>query len=126
MATTSHNANGHRRRQLRARVLAEEAHCALCGGPVDKTLRFTPGGHGQRCPGGTCTGCSPHPMSPVVDEDLPRSRGGSPYERENCHLMHRSCNGAKGTMTITEYKTRGHGTTDSETTPKIVVNLVQW
>ena len=29
-------------------------------------------------------------------------------------------------MTIAEYKTRGHGSTDSETTAKIVVNLIQW
>lgn len=65
-------------------------------------------------------------MSPVVDEDLPRSRGGSPYDRDNCHLMHRTCNGAKATMTIAEYKTRGRAAADSDTTAKIVVNLIQW
>ena len=64
-------------------------------------------------------------MGPVVDENLPRSRGGSPYDRENCHLMHRACNGEKGTLTILDYKTRGRGTINGET-PKIVVNLIQW
>ena len=78
------NANGHRRRQLRARVLAEEETCALCGEWVDKSLHHL------------------DPMAPVVDEDVPRSRGGSPYHRANCHLMHRVCNRWKSTMTLAE------------------------
>lgn len=123
MATRSHNANGHRRRQLTARVLAEETHCALCGGPVDKSLRTKPGAHGKRCPGGTCPGCTPHPMSPVVDEDIPRSRGGSPYERDNCHLMHRSCNGWKSRMTLAEAKAKLAGQATHATT---VTNLITW
>lgn len=67
-------ANGHRRRQLRAQVLAEEDHCGICGRAVDKTL-----------PPGL-------PGSPEVDEIIPVSRGGSPYLRENCRLSHRACN----------------------------------
>src|SRR5690606_34349643 len=85
------NANGHRRRQVRARVLAEEDLCALCDLPVDKTL--------------------PHldPMAAVVDEDIPRSRGGSQYERSNCHLMHRAHNQWKGTMTLAQARAKWHG-----------------
>jgi 5-methylcytosine-specific restriction endonuclease McrA len=64
-------ANGHRRRQVRAQVLAEETHCWLCGEPVDKTL-----------PAGL-------PGSPEVDEIVPVSLGGSPYDRSNCRLAHR-------------------------------------
>ena len=69
--------NGHRRNQVRARVLAEEETCWLCGGLVDKTI------------------ATPHPMSPEVDEVIPVSRGGSPYDRTNCRLSHRSCNRAR-------------------------------
>lgn len=106
--TERHNANGHRRRELTTRVKAEEHTCALCDKPVDKTLNMTPGGHGKKCPGGECTGCIPHPMRGEVDEDIPRSRGGSPYLRSNCHLLHRTCNRWKSTMTLTEARTKLH------------------
>lgn len=125
MVTPAANANGHRRRELRARVFAEETHCALCGGRVDKNLRYTPGMHSKRCPGGGCAGCSPHPMSPVVDENIPRSRGGSPYERENTSLMHRSCNGWKGAMTLTEARAK-QARDASAQTERVVVNLIKW
>ncbi|KAA8828304.1 HNH endonuclease [Bifidobacterium tissieri] len=68
------NANGHRRRQIQARVLAAYDTCHLCGRPVDKTL-----------PAGL-------PGSPEVDEIIPVSRGGSPYQFTNCRLAHRWCN----------------------------------
>ena len=108
MAAPMHNANGHRRRELTARVKAEENTCALCGKPVDKTLSMSLGEHGPRCPGGACTGCRPHPLRGEVDEDLPRSRGGSATERSNCRLMHRKCNQWKSDMTLAEARTKLH------------------
>lgn len=111
------SANGHRRRELRKRVLREEHNCALCGLPVDKTLKNTPGEHGPKCPG-NCPGCQPHPMSPVVDEDIPRVKGGSPYARANCHLMHRRCNRWKSTMTLTEARTKWH----AQNKPKVTAS----
>lgn len=69
--------NGHRRDQVRRRVLAEEDDCWLCGRPVDKTLK------------------TPDPGSPEVDEIVPVSKGGSPYDRANCRLSHRRCNRAR-------------------------------
>lgn len=71
-------ANGHRRRQLRLRVLAAYDTCALCGLPVNKTLK------------------TPHPMSPEVDEIIPVSRGGNPLAWDNVQLAHRDCNRRKG------------------------------
>ena len=121
MPTPPANANGHRRRQLRARVLAEETQCALCGAPVDKTLGMAPGAHGPRCPG-NCTGCIPHDMRPEVDEDLPRSRGGSPYERTNTRLMHRACNRAKANRTIAEF----HAHQAGQQQPQSITNLIAW
>ncbi|KAA8831455.1 endonuclease [Bifidobacterium tissieri] len=66
--------NGWRRNQLTARVKAAYDTCHLCGRPVDKTL-----------PAGL-------PGSPEVDEIIPVSRGGSPYDFNNCYLAHRWCN----------------------------------
>jgi 5-methylcytosine-specific restriction endonuclease McrA len=71
-------ANGSMRNKLRARVLREETHCWLCKLPVDKTLP-----HGL-------------PGSPEIDEVIPVSKGGSPYERSNCRLAHRLCNQKRG------------------------------
>lgn len=73
--------NGWRRRQLRARVLAAYDVCAICGKPVDKTLK------------------TPHPMSAEVDELIPVSRGGDPYSFTNCRLTHRRCNRMKSDKT---------------------------
>ena len=83
MAHNPRTANGHRRREVRARVLAEESSCGLCGAPVDKTLTTLENGR-------------IHPMRAEVDEIVPVSKGGSPYDRSNCQLAHRACNQAKG------------------------------
>jgi 5-methylcytosine-specific restriction endonuclease McrA len=87
--------NGHRRRELVARVKATETHCALCDEPVDKTLHYL------------------DPRGAVVDEDIPVARGGSPYDRANCHLMHRSCNRWKSTLTLAEARLKRAGQTSS-------------
>lgn len=71
------NANGHRRRQIRRRVLAAYTHCALCGLPVDKTLPHT------------------DPGAPEVDEITPVSLGGDPLAWSNVQLAHRICNQRK-------------------------------
>jgi 5-methylcytosine-specific restriction endonuclease McrA len=63
---------------LRRRVLAEEDVCGICGEPVDKSLP-----HGL-------------PGSPEVDEIIPVSKGGSPFERANTRLVHRLCNQRRG------------------------------
>ena len=82
--TNTTNANGHRRRQLTARIKATSTHCALCHQPLRPELEW------------------PHDWCTVVDEDLPRSRGGSPLDRENTSAMHNRCNRFKGTMTLNE------------------------
>lgn len=69
--------NGWRRDQLRKRVLAAYDMCAICGQPVDKTLR------------------TPHPLSAEVDEIIPVSRGGDPLAWDNVRLTHRRCNRLK-------------------------------
>lgn len=73
---------------VEARVRAEETHCHLCGGKVDKTL-----------PAGM-------PSSPEVDEIIPVSLGGDPLDRDNCRLAHKSCNARRGNMTVAEFRRR--------------------
>ncbi|MDQ1122160.1 hypothetical protein [Microbacterium trichothecenolyticum] len=120
---TTTNANGARRRALVKRVRAEESTCALCDKPVNPTITVQHGQHGSKCPTRDCTGCVPHPMRGEVDEDIPRSRGGSPYDRENCHLMHRKCNQYKGNLTLAEARAKLATTT---TTHRVVICSPIW
>lgn len=76
------HANGWRRRQVVARVLAAYDTCHLCGRPVDKSL-----------PPGL-------PGSPEVDEIIPVSKGGSPYLFSNCRLAHRWCNRVRSNHSV--------------------------
>ena len=75
------------RQKLRARLLHNTEVCALCGKPIDKTLK------------------TPHPMSAEVDEIIPISKGGSPIAPDNCQLVHRICNQRKGNKTNTTVST---------------------
>lgn len=81
MSSNPRRANGHRRDKVRRRVLAEEDICWLCEQPVDKTLHYL------------------EPMAPEVDEVVPVSLGGSPFDRANCRLAHRRCNQRRGNGT---------------------------
>lgn len=70
---------GHRWRQLRAQVIAEETHCWLCKQPVRKDIPY------------------PHPLSPSVDHvaeaaDNPRLF----HARSNLRLTHLRCNLSRG------------------------------
>ena len=78
--------NWKRRESVRNWVLSTQDTCGICGRPVDKTLGKV------RQEDGTYKW---HPMSPVVDEIIPISKGGSPYDRDNCQLAHRICNAHK-------------------------------
>lgn len=78
MASNPRCSNGARRRAIRARLLATQDVCALCGRTIDKSLR------------------TPHPMSAEVDEIIPVSKGGNPLDIRNCQLVHRVCNQRKG------------------------------
>ena len=73
MTNNPRRSNSTRRNKLRARVLREEDHCWLCGKQVNTQLQ----------PG--------KPDSPEVDEILPVSLGGDPYDRSNVRLAHRLC-----------------------------------
>ena len=97
MASNPRRANGHRRDQVRRRVLAEEDSCWLCGLPVDKTLHYL------------------DPQAPEVDEVVPVSLGGSPIDRTNCRLAHRLCN-----------VRRGNGTRAAKPKPEPLTSARRW
>lgn len=78
VARSRYAANGHRRRQLRARLAALGLPCAICGDPIDYSL-----------PAGD-------PGAFEVDEALPCSLGGSELDWDNVQPAHRLCNRLKG------------------------------
>ena len=98
MVTNPRNRNGARRRQLRARVLAAYDTCAICGKPVDKSLR------------------TPHPLSAEVDEIIPVSRGGNPLAWDNVRLTHRRCNRLKSNKSDDYARARLAGAPQLKTT----------
>lgn len=72
--------NGPHRAQFEANrkiILATQNICAICGKPVDKTLKY------------------PHPMSATVDHIIPIARNGHPSDISNLQLAHRWCNRQK-------------------------------
>ena len=60
-------------------VLASQDICAICGKPVDKTIK------------------PPHPLSASIDHIIPIAKGGHPADLSNLQLAHRACNRQKGT-----------------------------
>lgn len=68
-------------------VLATESVCAICGKPVDKSLKY------------------PDPMSPSVDHIIPVSKNGDPSSLDNLQLTHRYCNLMKSNKIGIEKKT---------------------
>jgi len=59
------------------RIYATQKICAICGKPVDFSLKF------------------PHPLSPSIDHIIPIDKGGHPSDIENLQLAHFTCNRAK-------------------------------
>lgn len=60
--------------KLRARVIAEEPNCWICGDEINPAHRW------------------PHPMCGTGDHIVPIEAGGDILDRENVHAAHRSCN----------------------------------
>ena len=79
-------ANGARRRALRNRWRAIGAPCGICGHPIDYSLGMVTVNGKRR----------PHPMSFVVDEIVPVSKGGDPLDFENTRPAHWVCNARRG------------------------------
>lgn len=100
MTSNPRRANGSARDKVRARWRAIGAPCALCGKPIDYSLgMITDKRTGKR---------RPHPMSFVVDEIVPVSKGGSPFTMDNTRPAHYICNARRGdgSRELREYRGR--------------------
>lgn len=58
-------------------IMATQTNCALCGLPVDKTIKW------------------PDPMSATIDHVIPVQKGGHPSDLQNLQLAHFWCNRQK-------------------------------
>ena len=67
-------------------ILATQSVCAICGKPVDKSIKY------------------PDPMSPTVDHIIPLAKNGDPVALDNLQLAHRYCNRMKGDKLMNERK----------------------
>lgn len=63
--------------KARARILATQGICGICGKPVDMSIKY------------------PDPLSPTVDHIIPINKGGHPTDINNLQLAHRWCNRMK-------------------------------
>lgn len=79
--------NGHRRNELRRWLKSQGLPCHICGMAIDYSL-----------PAGD-------PMSFEVDEIVPVSKGGSPFDRSNVAPAHRICNQRRGNRPLSASKT---------------------
>lgn len=68
----------------RAKLFANAETCAICGLPIDKSLKF------------------PHPMSITADHIIPVSKGGDPMALDNLQAAHLICNEVKGSKLTIE------------------------
>ena len=80
-------ANGSRRDAIRARWRSIGDPCHICGKPIAYDLGMVVDENGRR---------KPHPMSFVVDEIVPVSRGGDPLDFANTRPAHWICNARRG------------------------------
>ena len=71
------------------KILLTQEICAICGQPVDKTLKY------------------PHPLSPTVDHIIPVAKGGHPSSIDNLQLAHFTCNRQKWDKIIDTSQTAG-------------------
>ena len=62
--------------------------CQICDEPIDYGLPYL------------------HPRAFEVDEKVPFSRGGSPYDLDNTGPAHRECNQWKSDMTLQEARAK--------------------
>ena len=69
-------------------IFATQTVCALCGKPVDFTLKY------------------PDPWSPTIDHIIPINKGGHPSDLSNLQLAHFRCNRLKADKIVETTKNK--------------------
>lgn len=88
--------NGNARRKLRLWLKSQGRSCWICrafGRPADIDYSLPPG----------------HPWSFEVDELVPISKGGSPFDRTNVDAAHRACNQWRGNKSVAQVMEMARG-----------------
>ena len=98
MGNNPRRSNGSARDKVRDRWRSLGLPCAICGKPIDYSLGMVIDRRTGKM--------RPHPMSFVVDEIIPVSRGGSPYSMDNTRPAHYICNARRGDGTRKKKTTR--------------------
>ena len=70
----------------KAKIMATQTVCGICGKPVDKSLRY------------------PHPLSPCIDHIIPVAKGGHPSDIDNLQLAHWACNRQKSDKILKRHR----------------------
>ena len=70
----------------KAKIMATQTVCGICGKPVDKSLRY------------------PHPLSPCIDHIIPVAKGGHPSDVDNLQLAHWTCNRQKSDKILKRHR----------------------
>lgn len=94
MANNPRRANGSRRDKIIAYWRSQGQPCALCHLPIDYSAPYWIESGRFREDGTPIMTVNPDAF--VVDEIVPVSRGGSPFDRENTQPAHARCNSRKG------------------------------
>lgn len=82
----------------RKKILATQSICAICGKPVDMSLKF------------------PHPMSASVDHIIPWDKGGD-CSIDNLQLAHMCCNRKKSNKIFSDAPKRESKKIGNQTLP---------
>ena len=103
--------NGTRRNKLRKRVAELGLPCHLCGRPIDYTLTtWTDPKDGR---------VKRHPMSFELDEIVPVSKGGDPFDFENVAPAHRICNQRRGNRPVEAARREARRTCGGKTAARL-------
>lgn len=100
--------NRQARELARARVLATDLPCPICGRPIDRRIRW------------------PDPWCAEIDEIIPVSRGGSPTDLRNLERVHRRCNQLKSSKSLAWAQAAARGIAPGISAARVPMKKSRW
>ena len=89
-------------------IFATQTVCALCGKPVDFTLKY------------------PDPWSATIDHIIPIDKGGHPSDLSNLQLAHFRCNRLKSDRILDDSKKRTRNNDILVITNRMLPQSIDW